>query len=91
MTNIKVTESAKSQLDLIKGENRYLRILLVKSGCCSYAFEFYEDERRAGDELLEADGYQFLITDREKEMLGVLKAIDYGRHGLFKTFKAVLG
>lgn len=88
--NIELTQAAKDQLDKIQGDDNYLRIVLSKSGCCSFTLNFYVDKQKSKDELMEVDGYQFLITDYEKPVLKSLTAIDYGRKGLFKDFKAVM-
>lgn len=88
--NVELTQAAKDEMDKIQGEDNYLRIVLSKSGCCSYSLEFYVDGQKRDDELIEIDGYKFLVTEREKLLLESVKVIDYGRKGIFKDFKTVM-
>lgn len=88
--NIELTQAAKAEMDKIQGEDNYLRVALNKSGCCSYSLEFYVDRQKRDDELIEIDGYKFLVTEREKLLLESVKVIDYGRKGIFKDFKTVM-
>lgn len=88
---IEITQAAKERLNGIEGENNYMRISLARSGCCSYTLTFYVDKKNPKDELMEIGGYRFLVTEKEKLLLKNVKAIDYGRKGLFKDFKAIMG
>lgn len=90
MINIEITQAAREQLDKIQEPDRYLRILLSKTGCCSFSFNFFVDQKKRTDEILEAGGYKFLITEREKVLLENAVALDYGRKGIFKEFKIVM-
>ena len=88
--NVRLTDAAKRELERIEEDGRYLRIALSRSGCCSYTFEFYPDCRKKDDLILETDGHKILFTEREKLLLESVKEIDYGRKGIFRSFKAVM-
>lgn len=87
---IKVTQAAKEQIMTITNPDHYMKVDLVKSGCCSMAFTLYEDIKRGDDIMVEVDGLKLLFTPRAKMALAA-GTIDYKRRGLFKAFTVTAG
>lgn len=88
--DIMLTDAAKKQLDKILAPGQFLRMELVRSGCCGFALNFYTDRKRKDDQVLSAGGYELLYTEREKPLISAIKEIDFKRNGLFRDFKAVM-
>lgn len=88
--SIELTQTAKEQLDKMLSDDRYMRIALNKTGCCNFTLDFYVDRKRGKDELIDVDGYGFLISELEKPILDSVVKIDYARKGIFKDFRAVM-
>lgn len=83
---IKFTDSAKEAKKTV-GSDRFLKIVLEKAGCCSFSFNVYEDMKRVGDMIIEAeDGTEVLINEETLMLLPSGGTIDYGRRGLRKGY-----
>lgn len=83
---IKITESARDEIKRIPSD-RFLKITIDKTGCCSYSFEVYEDFKRKDDVIIETeDGTKIIATQRALDFLQTGGTIDYGRKGLRKGY-----
>lgn len=63
---IKVTDSAVQQLKSLLTEDasasgKGLRVQIAKGGCSGLQYEMSLDAQKAGDEVLDRDGVQFLV------------------------------
>lgn len=89
--NIKITQTAKEQImKVVTAPDQFMKVDLVKSGCCSMAFTLYKDIKRGDDTMVEVDGLNILVTPRAKMALAA-GTIDYKRRGLSKAFTVTAG
>ena len=84
-TSITLTENARSKIRELEQTGLYPRLILTKSGCCSYTFDIYPDKLRGSDELTDVDDVHIIITQPVREFAPSLK-IDYGRKGILRNF-----
>lgn len=85
--NMKITDSAREQIRKAWEKGHYIKISVERSGCCSLAYQFYEDVQRKDDILVEVDGEKLLMTSQAKEMLEMQETkMDYKRKGVRKDF-----
>lgn len=82
---IRITDKAKEKIREIEESGMYLRMTVIKSGCCSYTFDMYPDKLRGDDELVHVDGVPLIIAPSAKPFINDID-INYGRSGAFKKF-----
>ncbi|MGL4483876.1 MAG: HesB/IscA family protein [Anaerovoracaceae bacterium] len=86
--DITFSPEAKEKAEEIQASGKILRLKLIKSGCCSYAFVFGESEPIRGDTLIEHEGLKIALGDEAIELMQRVK-IDYKRKGLRKGFLVI--
>ena len=72
---INVTQNAARQLRILlnaqkQNAGKGLRVQITKGGCSGLHYEMTLDEKKAGDEVIERDGVEFLI---DNESAGYLR------------------
>lgn len=84
-TDITLTENAREKIRELEMQGLYPRLILTKSGCCSYTFDIYPDKLRGSDELTDVEDVHFIVTPQVREFAPTLR-VDYGRRGILKNF-----
>ena len=83
---LKITDSAREQLNAIINFGEVPKICTQASGCCgSYKLTVIGEKPKASDELTELDGVKFIVDERAKPLLWDA-TLDYRRNGLFMGY-----
>lgn len=85
---ITLTENAKIKIISETEQGSYLKVMLNRAGCCSYALQFLPWKREAGDISVDIDGVTVHVAESAVEFLNNVQ-IDYKTKGIRKGFHII--
>lgn len=87
--NIELTPAAREKILDARNDNRFYKLDLTRSGCCSYAFVFHQGRAKKTDKIVVSCDETKIVVSKEAYALLKNIIIDYKKRGFRKSFQVI--